>query len=320
MCLMIIYKLKYHFTMTRQEENKKIVSNFIMELAEKHNSNAWDMYCSEDFKHHFNIPDITPNREGVKKLSQLILMAFPDTSIAIDLLIAEGDFVVERSTVTATHSGYYNNIEPTGKAYQWQETHIFKLKNGKIIEHFPEVRLEKLLWQISGKGDGFIAPAKSPLSNFIAFMMSNVSKLYKNNQNTAMSIVENNKQIINRYVEEFKNQQRFSVFPKLFSSKFTHHFNFPNRANTMASFVSVGQTFLSAFPDVKVELVQILAENDIVVEQNKVTATHTGRFNGIKATHKKVFWTETHIYRLENGKIVENWPAVNFEKILMQIQ
>ena len=180
MCLIGIYKLKYHFKMTRQEENKKIVSDFIAELAEKHNPNALDIYCSDDYKHHFNISDIAPNRDGIKRLSQLILSTFPDTSVMIDLLIAEGDLVIERASVTATHSGFYNDIQPTGKTYQWQETHIYRLKNGKIVEHFPEVRLEKLLWQISGKGDGFVAPKKSALSSFIALMMRGLAKLYKN--------------------------------------------------------------------------------------------------------------------------------------------
>jgi predicted ester cyclase len=306
--------------MAIQEANKKTVTNFVNELTNIHNPQAWDIYCSEDFKHHSNIPDVPPNRQGIKMLSMGILAAFPDISLTIDLLIAERDFVIERAKLKATHSGKYNNIVPTGKAYEWDETHIYRLENGKIIEHFPEVRLEKLLWQIGGKGDGFIAPEKAILSSFIALMMGGLAKLYKNRNKENLSVTENNKSVVSRYVNEFKNQQKFTIFPKLFSSKFIHHFNFPERTNKMDSFVSVGQTFLSAFPDVTVDLQQILAEDDLVVEQNKVSATHKGTFNGIKPTNKKVYWTETHIYRLENGKIIENWPSVNFERILMQIQ
>lgn len=306
--------------MTTQEANKKVVKAFVNELTNKHNPKAWDMYCSEDFKHHFNLPDVPPNLQGIKMLSTGILAAFPDVSLTIDVLIAEKDFVIERATAKATHSGKYSTIVPTGNAYEWNETHIYKLKDGKIVEHFPEVRLEKLLWQIGGKGEGFIAPQKSSLSSFIALMMGGLAKLYKNSNKENLSVINNNKNVVSRYVNEFKNQQKFTVFPKLFSSKFTHHFNFPNRTNKMDSFVSVGQAFLSAFPDVKVELQQLLAEGDIVVEQNKVSATHKGSFNGIKPTNKKVYWTETHIYRIENGKIAENYPAVNFERILIQIQ
>jgi predicted ester cyclase len=305
--------------MTQQDSNKKIITDFRNELTNKHNPNAWDTFCSDNFKHHFNLPDVPANLEGIKMLSGGILLAFPDLKANIDLLFTEEDFVIERVTLKATHSGNYRGITPTGKFYEWNETHIYKLSDNKIIEHFPEVRLEKLLWQIGGKGDGFIAPTKSALSNFIAFMMTGISKLYKNKNEKNLQTVDLNKSIINRYVEEFKNQQKFAVFPKLFSSKFTHHFNFSEMNNKMNSFVSVGQNFLSAFPDVKVDLQRILAEGDFVVEHNKVSATHKGTFNGIKATNKKVYWTETHIYRLENGKIIENFPAVNFERILIQI-
>ncbi len=302
-----------------QKANKITVTNFVNELTNDHNPTAWEMYCGEDFRHHFNIPDVPPNRQGIKMLSARILAAFPDVSSNIDLLISENDFVVVRSTVKATHSGTYNKISPTGKSYEWQETNIYRLKDRKIIEHFPEVRLEKLLRQISGKGEGFIAPPKSALSGFIAAMMRGLAAFYKNSNEEKLAVTENNKKVISCYVNEFKNEQKFTVFPKLFSGKFTHHFNFPGRTNKMDSFVSVGQMFLSAFPDVKVELQRILAEGDLVVEQNKVSATHKGTFNGIKPTGRKVHWTETHIYRLADGKIVENFPAVNFERILMQI-
>jgi predicted ester cyclase len=306
--------------MSTQETNKKIVTDFVNELTNNHNPEAWSMYCSEDFAHHFNLPDVPPNLQGIKMLSTGILAAFPDVSVTIDLLIADNDFVIERATAKATHSGTYNHIQPTGKSYEWYETHIYRLKNGKIVEHFPEVRLEKLLSQLGGKGDGFVAPAKSLLSSFIALMMGGLAKLYKNSNPQHVPVVENNKSVVSRYVNEFKNEQKFTVFPKLFSSEFTHHFNFPDRTNGMDSFVSVGQMFLAAFPDVRVDLQQMLAEGDLVVEQNKVSGTHKGTFDGIEATNRKVYWTETHIYRLEDGKIIENWPAVNFERIVMQIK
>ena len=76
------------------------------------------------------------------------------------------------------------------------ETHIYRLKDGKIVEHFPEVRLEKLLWQIGGKGDGFIAPQKSLLSGLIALMMSGLAKLYKNTNKENLSVTENNKAVV----------------------------------------------------------------------------------------------------------------------------
>ena len=131
---------------------------------------------------------------------------------------------------------------------------------------------------------------------------------------------ERNRAVVARYIEDFKNQQKFLVFPQLFAADFRHHFNFPALLNTMETFISVGQNFLAAFPDVKVEIKDLLVDGTYVVEHNQVRATHKGTFAGIKATGRAVNWTETHIYRLKDGKIVENWPLVNFERILAQIR
>jgi predicted ester cyclase len=269
--------------------------------------------------HHLGLPDVPPNRTGIKQLWTGLWAAFPDTRLTIDLILAEDDWVVARATAQATHSGRYNGIEPTGQTFRWTETHVYRLANGKIVEHFPEIRLEKLLWKLTGKGAGFVAPSSSVLSQFIAFVMGGLSAMYKLTSPKIRPTTETNRMVIKRYVDEFKNKQNFLVFPKLFSRQFSHHFDFPDQTNRMDSFVSVGQNFLAAFPDVRVELKSLLAEGDFVVERNTVSATHLGIFNGTEASNKRIHWTEIHIYRLHEGRIVENWPAVNFERILLQI-
>jgi predicted ester cyclase len=56
--------------------------------------------------------------------------AFPDYHFTIDDLIAEGDKVVVRGTVRATHRDEYpfaelKDIAPTGKQLDWEEVWIF---------------------------------------------------------------------------------------------------------------------------------------------------------------------------------------------------
>lgn len=130
---------------------------------------------------------------------------------------------------------------------------------------------------------------------------------------------EVNKALIARYVEQFKNGKQFAVFAALFAPDFRHHFDLPGLPDDLAGFQQVGQAFLAAFPDVRVALHDLLAEGDFVVERTTVTATHTGAYQGIAPTGRAVRWNETHIYRLTDGRIAENWPAVNFERIMGQI-
>jgi predicted ester cyclase len=46
---------------------------------------------------------------------------------------------------------------------------------------------------------------------------------------------------------------------------------------------------------------------------------HSGEFNGVPATGKNVFWTENHIYRIQNDRIAEAWSEVSFHHLMAQI-
>ena len=56
-----------------------------------------------------------------------------------------------------------------------------------------------------------------------------------------------------------------------------------------------------------------------MIERTQARATHTGEFNGIPPTGKQVTWTEIHIYRLENGKIAEQWSEIDLLGLLVQL-
>jgi len=62
-----------------------------------------------------------------------------------------------------------------------------------------------------------------------------------------------------------------------------------------------------SFPDWAEEVVDIIAEKDKVVTRYRSTGTHQGMFAGIDSTGNKVEIYETSIYRIENGKIAEQW-------------
>ena len=100
---------------------------------------------------------------------------------------------------------------------------------------------------------------------------------------------------------------------------FGHHFRFDGDKGGWASWVATGSTFLSAFPDVQVKVINLLAHGDWVIEHNIATGTHTGLFRSQHATGKVVSWSEVHAYRMYHGRIVENWPTVYFAKLVKSL-
>ena len=124
---------------------------------------------------------------------------------------------------------------------------------------------------------------------------------------------------VRTYIESFKNEQQFSVFPKLFAPSFRHHFTYTTPDDGIRTWVATGQDFLRGFPDVQVEIVSLIEDGPFVVEHNIARGTHLGSFRGHERTGRSVQWEEIHLYRVEEGKIVENWPMVDFDHITAQL-
>jgi steroid delta-isomerase-like uncharacterized protein len=60
--------------------------------------------------------------------------AFPDNHFAIDDILAEGDKVATRYTITGTHKGKYMGIPPTNKKIKLSAIEIDRIVGGKFVE------------------------------------------------------------------------------------------------------------------------------------------------------------------------------------------
>ena len=75
----------------------------------------------------------------------------------------------------------------------------------------------------------------------------------------------------------------------------------------------------TAFPDMKIEIQDIIAEGDKVVVRNITTETHKGYFVNIPPTGKKISTSATVILRVDNGKIQEEWSMSDTLVLYQQI-
>lgn len=66
-------------------------------------------------------------------------------------------------------------------------------------------------------------------------------------------------------------------------------------------------SFHKGFSNVKMEVLLQVAEGNYVCSRWRMTATHTGTFEELKATGKTSTWTGTQTDRYEGGKLVESW-------------
>jgi steroid delta-isomerase-like uncharacterized protein len=61
---------------------------------------------------------------------------FPDLTISIEDVMAEGDWVTVRVTMRGTHRGEFQGIAPTGKRVEVRAIDMFHIEDGKIVEHW----------------------------------------------------------------------------------------------------------------------------------------------------------------------------------------
>ena len=118
------------------ETNKDVVRRY----REIHNTDQLDQLgdiLAPDYKTWTLMPGLPPGLETYKQIHQMTKLSFPDLHVTTDDLIAEGDKVVERWTQTQTHSGAaFMGLPPSGKKAVITGISIYRLKDGRIVEHW----------------------------------------------------------------------------------------------------------------------------------------------------------------------------------------
>src|SRR5436309_6342962 len=86
--------------------------------------------------------------EYYKQINKEFGAAFSDRHWTLNHLIAEGDMVVVHSTNTWTHTGMYRGKPPTGEQITSTTITIYRLADGKIVESWDDMGLNKTIEQL----------------------------------------------------------------------------------------------------------------------------------------------------------------------------
>ncbi|TDD02589.1 ester cyclase [Nonomuraea deserti] len=83
---------------------------------------------------HAPVPTDLPGPQALKQVWAVLLQGFPDMRVEVEDVIAEGDKMVSRNTVTGTHQGEFRGLPPTGRSVAYNEIFIFRFADGRIAE------------------------------------------------------------------------------------------------------------------------------------------------------------------------------------------
>jgi steroid delta-isomerase-like uncharacterized protein len=117
------------------EENKALVRGFY-EAWSTQGVAAFDQFCAPSFVDHALPPGVPPTLAGAKMAVAVLATAFPDLRTTAEELVAEGDTVVGRMYCSGTHLGDFQGVPPTGKHVKIASFDMFRIADGKLVEHW----------------------------------------------------------------------------------------------------------------------------------------------------------------------------------------
>ena len=126
-------------------DNKALVRRFITEIFEQGRPEAVDELCADDFiGHTWGNAD----KEGLKAAMARVAQGLADARFSIEDEIGEGDLVAVRLTASARHVGDFMGMAASGRSYEIGEIHIFRVRDGKVSEHWHQFDRTNLMKQL----------------------------------------------------------------------------------------------------------------------------------------------------------------------------
>ncbi|CAN5860339.1 hypothetical protein BH18ACT7_BH18ACT7_13530 [soil metagenome] len=85
---------------------------------------------------HDPAPDQGPGPEGFQKFFAGLASSFPDAHIEAETMVADDDNIAIAYTLTGTHEGVFQDVEPTGKKIEVRGVQIARFEDGLIVERW----------------------------------------------------------------------------------------------------------------------------------------------------------------------------------------
>ena len=129
---------------------------------------------------------------------------------------------------------------------------------------------------------------------------------------------EDNKALFRRWCEVI-SQNRLDRVEEIIAPDEVDHALPPGIPSGLEGVKQLFTLLHTAFPDLQIEIEDLIAEGDEVVGRVTARGTHEGEFMGIAPTGKPVSFNAIDVVRIAGGKIVERWSQADNLALLQQL-
>jgi predicted ester cyclase len=137
---------------------------------------------------------------------------------------------------------------------------------------------------------------------------------------TNLSNVEHNKAVSRRWIEVFNERDNAAEAdvrgPGYVAYAPASLEPVPLNSEAWVGFLA---GFVEGFPDLRITVEDAVAEGDLVAQRVHFAGTHTGKFQGLPPTHRKVEFSGLELNRFVDGRVAEHWFQLDALTLLQQL-
>jgi steroid delta-isomerase-like uncharacterized protein len=131
--------------------------------------------------------------------------------------------------------------------------------------------------------------------------------------------LDQNKLLVRRLVDEAQNAGHLEVVDELLSEDFVDHTPLEGLPGNREGVRMLFAALREAFPDLKVDISEQIAEDDRVVTRKTFRGTHGGPFLGLPATGSSVRFEVVDILTIRNRRICEHRVVLDKLSLMQQL-
>ncbi len=115
---------------------------------ERHETDTLHEWIASDYVQHN--PYVPQGIDGVRSFFDAWHDAFADTAVTVEDVVVSGDRLVGRFTYRARHTGTFMGIPASGAEIVMRSIDIWRVVDGKLVEHWDEINTAELFAQLGG--------------------------------------------------------------------------------------------------------------------------------------------------------------------------
>jgi predicted ester cyclase len=249
----------------------------------------------------------TRSRTGLKRYLSDLRRSFSELRFEVHEnvgVLVEGDLVALRTIITGTHTGGYAGVAATGSPIQTSASHIFRVHDDQLVEHWQVVDTYRILVAI-----GAIPAAASVFQEQILRVPPSPGGLWRERPGTGFGqpagrpiTREESRAVVRRLYNGVISTGRADDVDMLAEDYIQNSGWTPDGRAAFASALVISR---GAMPDGRAVQTHMVAENNRVASRSvwDGTITETGR---------AADFTTLDFFRIEDGVIAEHWESVDW--------